>query len=122
MDPRELARLHGLGRAVVGLTLTLAPERAGAGWIGRDAGRPGARVMTRAMGARDLAIGLGAAYTAGQGYGAKPWQLAGVLADTADLLATLRERDALPSTAVLGVSAIAGGSLLLGLWFQAALD
>lgn len=122
MDPRELARLHGLGRAVVGLTLTLAPERAGAGWIGRDAGRPGARVMTRAMGARDLAIGLGAAYTAGQGYGAKPWQRAGVLADTADLLPTLRERDALPPTAVLGVSAIVGGSLLLGLWFQAALD
>jgi hypothetical protein len=107
---------------VVGLALTAAPERAGASWIGRDARRPGARVMTRAMGARDLAIGLGAAYTAGQGYGAKPWQLAGALADTADLVATLRARDALPSTAVVGVGAVAAGSAVLGLWFQAALD
>jgi hypothetical protein len=122
VDPRELARLHALGRAVVGLTLTLAPERAGAGWIGHDASRHGTRVMTRAMGARDLAIGLGAAYTAGQGYGAKPWQFAGALADAADLLATLSERDALPSSAVVGVGAIAGGSLLLGLWFRAVLD
>jgi hypothetical protein len=122
VDPRELARLHALGRVVVGLALTAAPGRAGASWIGRDAGRPGARVMTRAMGARDLAIGLGAAYTAGQGYGAKPWQLAGALADTADLVATLRARDALPSTAVVGVGAVAAGSALLGLWFQAALD
>jgi hypothetical protein len=122
MDSREPARLHALGRVVVGLALTVAPARAGASWIGRDAGRPAARVMIRAMGARDLAIGLGAAYTAGQGYGARPWQLAGVLADTADLLATLRARDALAPSAVAGVGAVAAGSVLLGLWFQATLD
>ena len=48
--------------------------------------------------------------------------LAGVLADTADLYATLRARAGLPSGAVLGVSAIAAGSALVGWLFQAALD
>jgi hypothetical protein len=45
-----------------------------------------------------------------------------VLADAADLAATLRARDDLPPAAVAAVTVIAGGSTLLGLWFQAALD
>jgi hypothetical protein len=122
MDARSLARLHALGRVVVGAALTLAPGRAGASWLGRDARRPGTRVATRAFGARDLALGLGTAYTAGQGYGARPWLLAGVLCDAADLAATLRARDDLPPAAVAGVTVIASGSILLGVWFQAALD
>ena len=88
----------------------------------RRAAGPGTRVATRALGARDLAIGLGTAYAAGQGDGARPWLLAGVLADATDLAATLRARDDLSAAAVAGVGVIAGGSVLLGLWFQAALD
>ena len=122
MDARSLARIHALGRVVVGGALTVAPGRAGAGWFGPDARRPGTRVATRALGARDVAIGLGTAYTAGQDDGARPWLLAGVLADATDLAATLRARDDLSTAAVVGVGVIAGGSVLLGLWFQAALD
>ena len=122
MDARSLARIHALGRVVVGAALTVAPGRAGAGWFGRDAGRPGTRVATRALGARDVAIGLGTAYAAGQDDGARPWLRAGVLADATDLAATLRARDDLSTAAVVGVGVIAGGSVLLGLWFQAALD
>ena len=45
-----------------------------------------------------------------------------MLADATDLAATLRARDDLSTAAVVGVGLIAGGSVLLGLWFQAALD
>jgi len=122
MDPRTLARAHALGRVVVGGVLAAAPTTAGSLWIGRDARRPGARVMTVAFGARDLAIGLGTAYTLGQGHGAAPWLRAGVLSDVADLLATRRASGDLPRAAVAGVTVVAAGSAALGLWAQAALD
>ena len=122
MDARALARQHALGRVVVGAGLTLAPRVAGGGWMGRDSARPATQVAIRALGARDLAIGLGTAYTAGQGYGARPWLLAGVLADAADLAATLRARDHLPAPAAAAVGLVAGGSTLLGLWLGSQLD
>jgi hypothetical protein len=116
------ARQHALGRVVVGAGLTLAPRLAGEGWFGRESHRPAAQVAIRALGARDLAIGLGTAYTAGQGYGARPWLLAGILADATDLAATLKARDDLTPLAVAIVGVVAGGSVLLGLWFSRELD
>jgi hypothetical protein len=122
MDARTLARVQALGRVAVGTALTLAPGRAGAGWMGHDARRPATQVAISALGARDLAIGLGAAYAAGQGYGAWPWLRAGILADATDLAATLRARDHLSPLAVAGVGALAAGSALLGLWLSGELD
>jgi hypothetical protein len=122
VDARPLARQHALGRVLVGAGLTLAPRLAGSGWRGRDSLRPATQVAIRALGARDLAIGLGTAYTAGQGYGARPWIWAGILADAADLAATLRARDALPAFKVGVVGLVAGGSVLVGLWLSRELD
>ena len=122
MDARTLARLQALGRVAIGAALAVAPERAGAGWLGQDASRPATQVAITAFGARDLALGLGAAYAAGQGHGARPWLRAGVLSDAADLAATLRARDHLPPLAVVGVGALAAGSALLGLWLSRELD
>jgi hypothetical protein len=122
VDARTLARLQALGRVVIGAVLTVAPGRAGAGWIGDDANRPATQVAIGAFAARDLALGLGTAYAAGQGYGAGPWLRAGILADTADLVATLRARDHLPPLAVAGVGSLAAGSALLGLWLSRELD
>jgi hypothetical protein len=122
VDARTLARLQALGRVVIGAGLALAPARTGGAWIGSDARRPATQVAISAFGARDLALGLGAAYAAGQGHGAGPWLRAGVLADAADLAATLRAREHLPPLAVAGVSTLAAGSALLGLWLSRELD
>jgi hypothetical protein len=122
VDVRTLARQQALGRIVVGAGLTLAPRLAGEGWFGRDSHRPATQVAIRALGARDLAIGLGTAYTAGQGHGARPWLWAGILADATDLAGTLKARDDLTPLAVAIVGAVAGGSALLGLWFSRELD
>jgi len=122
VDARTLARLHALGRVALGSGLAVAPGVFAGGWLGRPARRPATQVAIRALGARDLAIGLGTAYTAGQGYGARPWLWAGIVADAADLAATLRARDHLPSLGVAAIAAIAGGSVALGLWFSSQLD
>jgi hypothetical protein len=122
MDARTLAREHALGRAVVGASLTLAPGLAGKGWLGRDSHRPATQVAIRALGARDLAIALGTAYSTGQGYGARPWLWAGILADATDLAATVKARDHLPALAVAVVGLVAGGSVLLGVWLSRELD
>ena len=98
MDARPLARQHAFGRVLVGAGLALAPRLAGSGWMGRDSRRPATQVAIRALGARDLVIGLGTAYTAGQGFGARPWVLAGI------------------------VGLVAGGSTQFGLWLSRELD
>jgi hypothetical protein len=122
VDVRALARLHAFGRVAMGAALTLAPGRIARAWVGSAADGPGPRVVVSAMGARDFAIGVGAARSLGQGFGARPWLRAGVLADATDLIATLRARSDLPRSSVVGVGALAAGSTLLGIYLQRAVD
>jgi hypothetical protein len=122
MDPRTLARLHGAARFAVGAAYVAAPGPAARAWIGADGDRESVRVLARAFGARDGAIGLGVLRAVGAGHGARPWVRAGVVADAADLLATVRARDSLPALQVAGVALIAGGSVALGLWLDRVVD
>lgn len=122
-SPRDLARLQALGRVAAGVALTFAPRAVASGWIGsRDAGRTGTQVIVSAMGARDLALGVGQARAVANGFGAPPWIAAGILADATDLVATWRARDALSPLGVAGITALAGGSALLGLWLARSVD
>lgn len=121
MEPRTVARAIALGRVAIGAALAAVPGRAGAGWIGDVSRRPGAQVALAAVGARDVALGLGTAWAVGGGDGAKPWLLASAGADMVDLLATLRHRDALSTGAVIGVGVLAGGSAAAGLWLAGEL-
>jgi hypothetical protein len=116
MNARTVATALALGRAGIGAGLLLAPARINTSWVGADGGRPGARVLGRAVGARDLALGLGAAAALREGKAARPWLLAGMLADLGDLGSTLGERGSMPRNGVAGVAALAGGSALLGAW------
>jgi hypothetical protein len=122
MDPRSLARLHGAARLAVGAAYVAAPRLAARAWIGADGSRASVGVLARAFGARDGAIGLGVLRAVGTGHGARPWVRAGVAADAADLVATLRARDSLPAPRVFGVALIAGGSVAIGLWLDRAVD
>src|SRR5215211_5163714 len=92
------------------------------GWVGGVARKPEGQVLAVGLGARDVAIALGSLRAIGAGYGAPGWIRAGMLADAADLAATLRARDRLPSLAAPAVALLAGGSLVLGAWLQASVD
>jgi hypothetical protein len=122
METRTIARLHALGRVAFGAGLAFAPGVVAGAWVGAPADRRGVQVLAIAMGGRDMAIGLGAFRAIGQGRGGASWVRAGMLADSADLAATIRAGDELPPFMVPAVGALAAGSVLLGAWLQAALD
>jgi hypothetical protein len=58
--PRALAAGLALNRAAFGLNYLCRPQQARTSWIGRAASKPGAQVMIRSQGVRDVALGAGA--------------------------------------------------------------
>jgi hypothetical protein len=105
------ARQIAAGRIGFGVGLVLAPQRLTAGWLGQDSGRTGTQVVTRGLGARDMALGAGALTVPESQLG--PWVAAGIIADAADLLATVTAPDLPPAGRVL-VAAIASAGVALG--------
>ena len=94
MNAAVTARLVAAGRIGFGVALIVAPGRVTSPWLGRDASRAGARVLSRGLGSRDLALGVGALVVSEDQL--RLWMAAGIVADTADLAATLAAGDALP--------------------------
>jgi hypothetical protein len=122
MTARSLARLQALGRLALGGGLVAAPGIVAGGWVGGVADKRDGQALAVGLGARDVGLAVGTLRALSSGRGAAPWLRAGVLADAADLIATVRARDSLPPLAVPAVAAIAGGSVLLGAYLQFALD
>jgi hypothetical protein len=112
MNAAMTARLVAAGRIGFGVALILTPRRVSAPWLGGDAARAGTQVVTRGLGARDLALGAGA--LAVPDAQLRPWVAAAIIADTADLVATLVAGDSLPLTGRVLVGAIASGGAVLG--------
>jgi hypothetical protein len=112
-----LARALAAGRVVVGAGLCVAPGMA-APWVGTDARRRGTRVIVRAMGARDAAIGLGALVSAREPAALRRWLIAGSASDAVDFAATVVGPPAPARTFVLFV---AGAATVAGLAVAAAL-
>jgi hypothetical protein len=88
----------------------------GGRWVGPDADRPGTRVLTRALGVRDFALGAGVLAALRQGDPVKRWLVLGVLCDTVDLVATATEPDIpvrgrVTTAAIAGVAAVVGARL-----------
>jgi hypothetical protein len=119
---RTIALTWSLGRAALGAAIAVAPATFTRGWIGADASRPAARLLGTSLGARDLALGLGAAAALRSGDDARTWIIGCALADAADLAATLYAREHIPRTGLIGVGALAGGSAALGAWLATAVD
>jgi len=122
MTARTLARLQAAGRAALGAGLAAAPGLVAGAWVGAPADRRPGQALAIGLGARDVALALGTLRALSARRGARPWLRAGIAADLGDLVATLRARDELPPLAVPVVAAVAGGSVLLGAYLQAALD
>ena len=96
MEPRELALWHARGRQLVGAAFVLFPGLAGSAWIGSDARRRPVKVLARAFGARDLAIGLGIAIALDRGTPVRGWLEAGAMSDVIDTAASLLAGNSIP--------------------------
>ena len=119
MSPATLAKALAVNRILFGLGFTATPTAGVRGWIGgRAARRPQARVLTRGLGARDIALGAGAlwALQRGETDSARVWMAGQAIADGTDLVATWRARHDLPAPAVALALSVAGTSTAIALW------
>jgi hypothetical protein len=122
VKPHDLALAQARGRIVVGAAFLLAPALAGRLWIGDDARRRPVKVLARAFGARDLAIGLGVVMALDRGAPVRAWLEAGALSDALDFTASLLAGDSIPSDLRRFALALGGGSAALGAALSRALD
>src|SRR3954447_1640083 len=113
--PKILAGALAVNRAAFGLNYLLRPQEARKSWIGRAAKRPGAQVMIRSQGVRDIALGLGAlrALRSGGGAEARAWVAGHALCDLTDLAVTWAARDRLPERQSRFAMAVAGASTVV---------
>lgn len=92
-DPRVLrgtAAAVAAARVALGVVAIPRPERVTRPWVGRERSTlPAVRVLGRALGGRDLVLGVGAlAGLAASDNRALPWLAAGGFADAVDAAAT----------------------------------
>jgi len=123
VDGREAITIAlAAGRVAFGLALVGAPARIGSSWLGPDGERRSTHVALRGLGARDIALAGGAGWAAARGSAVRPWLLATVGGDLADIAATLAAGDTLPQRARTGTVLLAGGSALAWAGLAAAVD
>ena len=104
-----------VGRVAIGVTALAWPAAPSRPWVGAAADDLAARVFGRALGARDLALGLGAlAALQGQDGSAPAWVAAGALSDTLDVAASLASWRELPRIGRWLVAGSAAAAALTG--------
>lgn len=101
-------------RVAYGLALLAAPAKvAGNRWLGPGAGEPAATVALRGVGAREVALHGIALVALMRGSAVRPWLLASIAGDCADISATALSSDGLPDGSAAATAAVAGVSALL---------
>jgi hypothetical protein len=104
-----------VARTGIGVVALAAPEVVGRPWVGEAAGTAQGRLLTRALGGRDLALGVGALVTLGTGQPAAGlWVGMGAAADSLDVLATVAAWPRLPAVGRWLVALSAGGAAAAG--------
>src|SRR3954452_4215209 len=91
-------RALGWMRVGLGVVAIVAPALPARPWVGADAGRASVTTLGRALGARDVALGLGTVLAQRRGAPVRGWLEGSALADTGDVVATIigwRSRPAL---------------------------
>jgi hypothetical protein len=106
------------GRVALGLTALVWPSLPARPWVGAASDDLAARVFGRALGARDLALGLGALIAlrrpSAEADEAVRWVAAGAVSDALDVAASVSSWPDLPRAGRWLVAASAGGAALTG--------
>jgi hypothetical protein len=111
---REQVRLLGMLRAAIGGAMVLAPATSMRVWIGAERKAFGTRLVTRALGMREIAIGVGTVLAVDHDAPVRGWLEAGVLIDTSDALTTLIAYRRLPRVGRTLVAAGAATAAIMG--------
>ncbi len=115
---RYAAMAVAAGRVGLGVAALAWPAVPARPWVGSSADELGAQVFGRALGARDLALGLGALAAARRArddpWPAGGWFAAGALSDALDVAVTAAMWPRLPRFTRWLVAATAGGAAVAG--------
>jgi hypothetical protein len=111
---RRLALALAAGRTGLGAVALIAPGVVAQPWIGDRANDPLSAVLARALGGRDLALGLGVLIASRHGQPLRRWVEAGALADLVDATVTVAAFARLPRRGRLLVLVAAGGAAVVG--------
>ena len=109
---QKLGRGLAINRMSFGAGLILAPGIYARAWVGTDAAREDTtKLLARALGARDLALGAGGllALRSGDANRTRRWFAAQGVTDAVDLVATVAARD-VPLPARVFAAVVAAGS------------
>lgn len=109
---RRLALVNAAGRCCFGVGALLLPALVLRPWLGSARGDPSARMLARALGCRDLAIGVGTLLAGRQGLPLRLWALSAGLADAGDLAVTLGRFSELPRAGRWAVLLAATGGVV----------
>lgn len=122
MDARTLAVVGARARIAIGVAGVAAPATA-ARIMGGSSGADGAApLFVRMVGARDIALGLGAVIAIDRGAPVRGWLEGAALADAADGVTAILGRDRLTPNAFTGTVAIAAASAVIGALLARRLD
>jgi hypothetical protein len=114
IDYRQARRyaqgLAGL-RILFGVLALLLPSRVTEPWVGPTVDEDKRAVLSRALGGRDLALGLGLVLAGRKDKPVRGWVEAGGLADAGDLVATLISFRHLPRLTRWGVLGMTAGAV-----------
>jgi hypothetical protein len=99
MDPRTVGIAVGATRMGFGAGMMLSPPRFARSWTGPGVRRRPARVLGRALGARELAIGAGGLLAArsGDAEDVRRWFALGAVPEALDVAITLTDGPRTPS-------------------------
>jgi hypothetical protein len=112
---RHAATAVAAGRVALGAAALARPSVPARPWVGASADELGARVFGRALGARDLALGLGALAALRTGpAAAAAWFAAGALSDALDTAVTAAAWPRLPRVTRWLIAASAGSAAVAG--------
>jgi hypothetical protein len=119
----RLAQFVAVGRLGIGATALLAPTLMTRPWVGDAAGTPEARLLARAMGGRDLALGLGTLRALGtDDTEARPWVALAGMADAVDAVVTVAAFRRLPAGTRWAILAATAGAAVVSLRAAVALE
>lgn len=122
LDVRQTVRNLAIGRIAFGAAMILLPRFVGTRWVGPDGAASGAKVITRGLGARDLALGVLTLEAVDDDRPVDRLIELGVFCDAVDAVSTLVAGGSVPFARRIGTVLVAGGAAAVGLGVLDRLD
>jgi hypothetical protein len=106
--------VYALGRLAFGVAALAAPAPAGTAMAGSGAAEPEAQAFLRGMGGREIGLGLGILAARRMNGPVWPWLVAGIFADSGDLVGMAGMWQRMPPVKRWLGAATAGGAAAMG--------